>query len=66
MYNWSTDTRRLKKDKPTWEKWRLEQMVNYGLKGQKLSKKQLVKHWQDLDLDPDKKKYLEFVIWGSE
>jgi hypothetical protein len=65
-YNWSTDTHRLKKDKAKWKKWRLEQLINYGLRGQKLSKSQLVKYWDQLDIDPDKRNYLRFLLWGNQ
>jgi len=38
MYNWSVDTKQLKKDKKKYTVWRLEQMVNFGLDGKKLVK----------------------------
>ena len=63
MYNWSTDTKRLKKDKKAWEKWQLEQMINFGLQGKKISASLLKKHWSKLNLDPDKKRYLRFLLW---
>ena len=66
MYNWSVDTRRLKKDKKAWEKWQLEQMINFGLRGKKLSRSLLIKHWSKLDIDPQKKKYLRFLLWGKK
>ncbi|MBU1130110.1 hypothetical protein KKE45_02200 [Patescibacteria group bacterium] len=63
MYNWSTDITRLKKDKRVWEKWKLEQMINFGLNGKKLSKSKLKKYWDELDIDPDKRNYLKFLLW---
>src|SRR3989338_2755671 len=38
MYNWSTDVGELKKDPKKYTIWKLEQMVNFGLNGEKLSK----------------------------
>ena len=64
-YNWSVDLRRLKKDKEAWQRWRLEQMINFGLRGSKLSRRLLVKHWSRLNLDPAKKRYLRFLVWGK-
>jgi hypothetical protein len=62
MYNWSVDTKRLKKDKQKYEIWKLEQMVNYGLRGKKLNKKMLKKHINSISIDPSKKKYLKMII----
>ncbi len=66
MYNWSVDTTRLEKDQEKWEKWKLEQMINFGLGGEKLSRKKLKKYWPDLDIDSDKKSYLKFLLWGKK
>jgi len=63
MYNWSTDTKELKKDKKKYAIWRLEQLVNFGLGKEKLSKKDLKKNWPDLNLDASKKKYLKMLLW---
>ena len=65
MYNWSTDTTELKKDSEKYTIWKLEQMVNFGLQGEKLSQKLLKKFWNKLTLDPAKKRYLEFLLWGK-
>jgi len=66
MYNWSTDIRELKKDKKSYAIWRLEQLVNFGLNGQKIRKQQLIKYWPYLDLDPIKKKYLFKLLWPKK
>lgn len=66
MYNWSVDINRLKKDKKAWEKWQLEQMINFGLGNKKISKSLLKKYWHKLYLDPQKKKFLAFLLWGKK
>jgi hypothetical protein len=63
MYNWSTDIKELKKDKKKYAIWRLEQLVNFGLGKEKLSKSALKKNWPDLNLDASKKKYLKMLLW---
>lgn len=63
MRNWSTDIKELKKDKKKYAIWRIEQMVNFGLDGKKLNKKELKKNWTKLHLDPDKKKFLKKLLW---
>jgi hypothetical protein len=66
MYNWSVNITRLEEDKEKWEKWKIEQMINYGLGGEKLSRKKLKKYWPDLDIDPSKGRYLKFLLWGKK
>jgi hypothetical protein len=63
MYNWSTDTKELKKDKKKYAIWRLEQLVNFGLGKEKISRAELKKNWNDLDLDKNKKKFLKMILW---
>lgn len=65
MYNWSTDTTRLKNDPKAWEIFQLEQTVNFGLNNQKLSASSLRKYWDQLQLDPDKKKFLQTLLWTT-
>jgi len=62
MYNWSTDTTELQKDPEKYAIWQLEQLINYGLAGEKLDKKLLLNHWDTLHIDPQKK-VLAFWLW---
>lgn len=62
MYNWSTDEKELKKTPERHAIWRIEQMVNFGLGNEKISQKELECYWSKLALDPDRKKYLAFLI----
>jgi len=65
MYNWSTDILRIKPgEKRTI--WKLEQMINFGLGKSKISKNLLKKYWSKLNIDPARKKFLEFILWGKE
>jgi len=66
MYNWSVDIKKLKKDKKQYEIWRLEQLVNFGLAGEKIKESKLRKYWPLLHLDPDKKNYLSFLLWPNK
>jgi len=65
MYNWSTDTKRLKKNKKEFTKWRLEQMINFGLNKKKINKKELKKNINFLSLDPKKNRFLKFLLYGK-
>ena len=67
MYNWSTDEVYFKKYDPEgYKAWRLLQLVNYGLDGEKLAKKELVKYWpriKDEIFDEDVRRYVEMILW---
>lgn len=45
MYNWSTDEDYLKQFPEEYERWKLLQLINYGLDGEKLDLKKLKKNW---------------------
>ena len=62
MYNWSTDTKRLKQNPEKFEIFKLEQAINFGLNNQKLSIAKLKKYWQLLSIDSIKKRYLRSLL----
>lgn len=65
MYNWSTDEEYLKQFPEEYERWRLLQLINYGLDGEKLDLKKLKKHWKKINnkiLDINIKNYLQDTI----
>ncbi len=66
MYNWAVDTTQLKKQKQTYDIWKLEQMVNFGLNKERLNKKKLKTYWPLLRLDAKKRRYLSFLLWGRK
>lgn len=66
MYNWSTDTSSLKKDPEKYAIWKLEQMINFGLNGERLDEKQLLKFWHKLNIDKKRRKLLTFWLWPKQ
>lgn len=67
MYNWSVDEKKFKKANPkAYQLWRLEQMINYGLQGERLNSRLLRKNWDKIFMDPVKKQYLKFLLWPSK
>jgi len=67
MYNWSVDEKKFKKEDPEgYQIWKLEQMINWGLGGEKLNESLVRKYWRKLFLDPLKKEYLEFLLWPQK
>ncbi len=67
MYNWSVDEKAFKEaDHEGYERWRIEQMINWGLGGEKLDEAKLRKYWDKLYLDPIKRWYVEFLLWPDK
>lgn len=66
MYNWSTDTTLLKKDPEKYTIWKLEQLINYGLDGEKLEKEALITYWDAIKIDPQKRKVLASWLWHKQ
>jgi hypothetical protein len=66
MHNWSVNLKALKKYPKKAEIWKLEQLVNFGLNGEKLDRQLLRKYWGQLRLDPDRKKFLRFLLWPKK
>lgn len=62
MYNWSVDSKNLKKYRRKYAIWELEQLVNFGLNGKKLKLSELKKYFSRLRIDPQKKRYLKFLL----
>lgn len=65
MYNWSTDEKYLKQFPEEYEKWRLLQLINYGLDSEKISLKRLRQLWpkiKDEILDPKILNFLEKIV----
>ena len=62
MKHWSVDTTKLEKDAKAFAVWQLEQAINFGLRDSKIKKSDLRAHWEKLDLDPAKKKFLALAL----
>ena len=69
MYNWSTDEKEFKKRDPEgYRLWRLVQLINYGLDGEKLDEAEVKAAWPKIkdSLDPYKMRYFEFLLWRKQ
>ena len=69
MINWNTDEKLFKKKYPKdYKLWRLTQLINYGLDGEKLDREEVIKAWPQIKdrLDPDLKNYLNFLLWPKQ
>lgn len=44
----------------------LERMINYGVDGdEKIPLKEVKKHWNELQIDPNRRRLLRLWIWGT-
>ena len=69
MINWSTDEKEFKRKHPQeYKLWRLTQLINYGLDGEKLDRKEVKKVWPEIKdrLDPYKARLIEFLLWEKQ
>lgn len=66
MHNWSVNEKELKKDGKHYAIWRLEQVINFGADGEKIKAEDLRMYWEQLHLDPAKKLFLGFLLWGKK
>ena len=69
MYNWSVNEEKFKKEHPKkYKLWRLTELINYGLDGEKLDREEVKAAWPKIKgaLDPDRRKTVEFFIWGKK
>lgn len=62
MYNWSTNTKKLAKYPEKYAIWKLEHLINFGLDGQKLNSVELKKYFSKINIDPQKRNYLNFLL----
>lgn len=67
MHNWSVDEQTFKNIDPEgYNIWKIQQLINYGLDGEKLSKKEVKKYWHRLYLDPFKRRFVKFLLWPKK
>lgn len=66
MYNWNTDLSKWDQKSESFIVWKLQQLINFGLNGEKLDLSLIKKYWLKLDLDPQRKKFLELILWSKQ
>ena len=67
MRNWSTNTQRLQENHDKYSIWKLEQLLNYGLKeGETIERSLLEKYLPDLNIDKDTRNLIEYILYGKK
>ncbi len=62
MYNWSTNEKKFALNPDKYSAWKLEQMINFGLGGEKLNKNELKKYWYQIEIDPQRRSFLALLL----
>ena len=62
MYNWSTDEKKVSENSARFAAWRLEQIINFGLNGEKINEAELRRYWGEIDIDPARRRLLEILL----
>ena len=60
--HWSVDEKELAKDPRAYAIWRLEQRINFGVGEEFLDENELRTYWDDIDIDPAKRKALLLAL----
>ena len=58
----------MKRENPEkYRRWRLVQMINYDLQGEKLDRKEVIELWPHIseEIDPYRRRVMEFLLWGK-
>ncbi len=66
VHVWDYDIEKLKKSK--WGRLLLlERQINYGVYSdkEKIKLSEVKKHWNELTIDPDRRQFLQLLIWGK-
>lgn len=62
MYNWSTDTKKLRRHNKKYIIWKLENLINFGLNNSKINAAELKENLPNLDIDDKKRNFLNFLL----
>jgi len=62
MHNWSTNEKALKKDRENYTAWKLEQLINFGLRDNKIKESELRRYFPKLNLDRHRKKFISLLL----
>ncbi|HLD25789.1 MAG TPA: hypothetical protein VJC05_02000 [Candidatus Andersenbacteria bacterium] len=65
MHNWSVNEEELKKHPDEYQRWRLEQLINFGLGQEKISARDLRSQLPQLRIDPARRRYLNLLLDDS-
>ncbi|MDP3792653.1 MAG: hypothetical protein Q8Q89_02885 [bacterium] len=63
---WDYNTTEYQKQAQADPKWHLERLINYGLEGEKIDRKNLEKYLPELKIPDEKRVFLELLLWNKK
>ena len=63
---WDYTTTEYQKQTQADPKWHLERLINYGLGDEKIERKLLEEHLNDLKIPDDRRAFLELLLWNKK
>lgn len=69
MINWAVNGSVFKKKYPTeYKLWKITQLLNYGLDGEKIDILEIKNNWGKIKqrVDQKTKVYMEYILWGKQ
>lgn len=62
---WDYTTEEYCKQAAADERWHLERLINYGLRGEKLQRDALERHLTELNIPEERREFLALLLWGK-
>ena len=62
---WDYDDEEYKKQAQADPGWKLERLINYGLNGEKLNRKELEQYLPQLKIPDNRRAFLELLLWNK-
>ena len=63
MQIWDYDTSKQDLNSESWQLWKLQRQLDYGLGEEKLSRVMLEKYWDQLKMPDETRTFLELILW---
>ena len=63
MKHWSVNTKELEKDTDAFTIWKLEQRINWGIGEDKIERSNLLKYWDEINIDTFKRQALALALF---
>lgn len=66
MRNWNINTSQFDENSEEYKVWKLEQLINFGLNGEKINEDDLKSRLHALHIDSSKRRFLEFILGNAQ